>query len=70
MTHDTAPGTASVVDELDLYSEDLKSLDVDPTPDTLSAAMTSTKSSFSCVGSISTATCAATTGTVGCVSSF
>lgn len=56
--------------ELDLFTEDLHELGVDQAPDAVSAAMSQTRSTFSCVGSVSTATCAATTGTLGTASSF
>jgi len=67
---DARTDAARFDEDLDLYSEDLKSIDVDPTPDALSAAGSSTHSSFSSVGSVSTATCAATTGTFGTASSW
>ena len=68
--NDSRTDAARFDDDLDLFSEDLKSIDVDPTPDALSAAGSSTNSSFSSVGSVSTATCLATTGTLGTASSY
>lgn len=56
--------------DLELFAEDLQLLTIDPVPDAVSAAATATRSSFSCMGSASTATCAASMGTAGTASSF
>jgi hypothetical protein len=52
----------------ELFAQDLKSLEVDPLPDVLMGR--AGLSTFSCVGSASTATCAATLGSLGTASSL